>query len=57
MDMNAILTPILTTLYYALIAFIVVLIVYNMIRTRDWKKEIIYVIILIPFLLRLFMLK
>ena len=55
--MNDILTLIITTLYYALIAFIVVLIIYNMIKTRDWKKEIVYVIILIPFLLRLFMLK
>jgi hypothetical protein len=55
--MNAILTPIITTLYYTLIAYIVVLIIYNMIKTRDWKKEIVYVIILIPFLLRLFMLK
>ncbi len=55
--MNAILTPIITTLYYALIAFISGLIIYNMIKTKDWKKEIVYVIILIPFLLRLFMLK
>ena len=55
--MNAILTPIITILYYVLIAFIVVLIIYNMIKTKDWKKEIVYVIILIPFLLRLFMLK
>jgi hypothetical protein len=55
--MNTILTPVITILYYALIAFIVVLIIYNLIKTKDWKKEIIYVIILIPFLLRLFMLK
>jgi len=48
---------IISVLYYALVAFIVVLIVYNAVKTRDWKKEIIYVIILIPFLLRLFMLK
>lgn len=55
--MNAILTPVITVLYYALIAFIVVLIIYNMIKTKDWKKEIVYMIILIPFLLRLLMLK
>ncbi len=55
--MNEILTPVITILYYVLIAFIVVLIIYNMIKTKDWKKEIIYVIILIPFLLRLFFLK
>jgi len=55
--MNAILTPLISTLYYALIAFIVVLIIYNMIKTKDWKKEVVYIIILIPFLLRLFMIK
>lgn len=55
--MNVLLSSAISVLYYALIAFIVVLIVYNLIKTKDWKKEIIYVIILIPFLLRLFMLK
>jgi len=55
--MNAILTSAISVVYYALIAFIVVLIIYNLIKTKDWKKEIVYVIILIPFLLRLFMLK
>jgi len=51
------LTTIITVLYYVLLAFIVVLIIYNMVKTRDWKKEIIYVIILLPFLLRLLMFK
>ena len=55
--MNAILSSAISVVYYALIAFIVVLIIYNLIKTKDWKKEIVYVIILIPFLLRLFMLK
>jgi uncharacterized protein YqhQ len=55
--MNVLISSAISVLYYALIAFIVVLIVYNLIKTKDWKKEIIYVIILIPFLLRLFMLK
>lgn len=53
----AILTTIITIIYYALLAFISVLIIYNLIKTRDWKKEIVYIVILIPFLLRLFMLK
>ncbi|MFH0759967.1 MAG: hypothetical protein V2A67_00515 [Bacteroidota bacterium] len=51
------LTIIITVIYYALLAFISVLIIYNLIKTRDWKKEIVYIVILIPFLLRLFMLK
>ncbi len=50
-------TTIISILYYALVAFIVVLIIYNAVKTRDWKREIIYIVILIPFLLRLFMLK
>ena len=55
--MNAFFTPIISIIYYALIAYLVVLIIYNLIKTKDWKKEIVYVIILIPFLLRLFMIK
>jgi len=51
------LTTIISVLYYALIAFIVVLIIYNMIKSKEWKKEIIYIVILLPFLLRLFLLK
>ena len=51
------LTTLITVIYYALVAFISVLIIYNLVKTRDWKKEIVYVIILLPFLLRLFLLK
>ena len=51
------LTTIITIIYYLLLAFISVLIIFNLIKTRDWKKEIVYIVILIPFLLRLFMLK
>lgn len=52
-----ILTTIISLTYYLFIALISILIIYNLIKTRDWKKEIIYVVILIPFLLRLFFLK
>jgi len=52
-----ILTTIISVIYYLFIAFIAVLIVYNMIKTKDWKKEVIYIVILVPFLLRLFFLK
>jgi len=27
------------------------------VRSRDWKEEVLYVIVLVPFLLRLFRLK
>jgi hypothetical protein len=52
-----ILTTIISAIYYLFIALISVLIIYNLIKTKDWKKEVIYVVILLPFLLRLFFLK
>ena len=51
------LQTIVTILYYALVAFVSVMLIWNLIRTRDWKEEVLYVIVLIPFLLRLFWLK
>jgi hypothetical protein len=51
------LQTLVTFLYYALVAFVSVMLVWNLTRTRDWKEEVLYVIVLIPFLLRLFRLK
>jgi hypothetical protein len=48
---------IVTIIYYCLVAFVSVLLIYNLIKTKDWQKEILTVIVLVPFLLRLFMLK
>lgn len=48
---------IITVIYYLLVAFIAFLIIRNLIRTRSWEKEVLYIVILIPFLLRLFRLK
>ncbi len=53
----AMLQTIVTLLYYALVVFVSVMLIWNLIRTRDWKEEVLYVIVLIPFLLRLFWLK
>jgi hypothetical protein len=39
------------------VAYVAVLLVWNLIRTRKWEEEILYVIVLVPFLLRLFRLK
>ena len=44
-------------LYYLLVAYVVALLVWNFIRSRKWDEELLYVIVLIPFLLRLFRLK
>ena len=46
-----------TVLYYLLVAFVAVMMIWNFIRSKDWKEEVLYVIVLVPFLLRLFMLK
>ena len=46
-----------TVLYYLLVAFISVLLVINLVRSRHWERDVLYVIVLVPFLLRLFRLK
>jgi len=52
-----IINTIISIAYYVLVAFIVGLIIYNLIKSKDWKEEILLVVILIPFLLRIFFLK
>jgi len=44
-------------LYYILVAYVAVLLVWNFIRSRKWDEELLYIIVLMPFLLRLFRLK
>ncbi len=48
---------VVTVLYYLLVAYVSALLVYNLVESREWQKEILYVIVLIPFLLRLLRLK
>ncbi|MCK4431646.1 MAG: hypothetical protein KAW19_10155 [Candidatus Aminicenantes bacterium] len=48
---------IITILYYILTAFIALLIIWNFIKSKKWQEEALYIIILIPFLLRLLRLK
>ena len=52
-----VLMTIITVLYYLLIAYVSVILIWNLIKTRKWEKEILYIIVLLPFLLRLFRLK
>lgn len=51
------LQSVVSFLYYLLVGYVVVLLVWNLLRSRKWDEEILYVIVLIPFLLRLFRLK
>jgi hypothetical protein len=44
-------------LYYALIAFVCVVLITNLVRSKHWEEEVLYVLVLLPFLLRLFRLK
>ena len=48
---------IITVLYYILIAYVAVLMVWNLIKSKKWQDELLYVIILMPFVLRLLRLK
>ena len=48
---------IVTILYYLMTAFIAVLLVWNFLRRNSWQEEALYIIVLIPFLLRLLRLK
>ncbi|MGB9006509.1 MAG: hypothetical protein WCB96_12360 [Candidatus Aminicenantales bacterium] len=47
----------ITILYDLLTALVTFLIVLNFVRAKKWQEEVLYVIILIPFLLRLLRLK
>lgn len=48
---------IVTILYYLLTGAIVALIIHNFIRSKEWQEEVLYILVLLPFLLRLFRLK
>ena len=53
----AILQSFITVLYYVLVGYIAVILLWNFKRTKDWEKELLYLIVLLPFLLRVFRLK
>jgi len=48
---------IITWLYYLIVAYVVVLMAWNLIRSKRWQEEVLYVIVLLPFVLRLLRLK
>lgn len=48
---------IVTFAYYMLTACTTFLLVANFLKTKEWQRELLYVIVLVPFLLRLLMLK
>jgi hypothetical protein len=48
---------IITWLYYLLVAYVVVLMVWNLLKSRKWQEEVLYIVVLLPFVLRLLRLK
>jgi hypothetical protein len=46
-----------TILYYLMTAYIAVLLVWNFLKRKKWQEEVLYLIVLIPFILRLLRLK
>ncbi|MGB9765342.1 MAG: hypothetical protein ACPLZD_08325 [Candidatus Saccharicenans sp.] len=50
-------SAIITILYYFMLGFFSACFIWNFRKTKDWQQEILYLIILLPFLLRLFRLK
>jgi uncharacterized membrane protein len=48
---------VVTLLYYALVAFVSVILAVNLLRSKKWERDVLYVLVLIPFLLRLLRLK
>ncbi len=48
---------IITALYYLMVAFTAGLMIWNLVKSRKWQEEVLYMIVLLPFLLRLLRLK
>lgn len=48
---------IVMVLYYLMTAYIAAMLVWNFLKRKKWQEEVLYVIVLIPFLLRLLRLK
>lgn len=51
------LQTLITVIYYCVVAYVAVILIWNLVRTRKWQEEVLYVIVLLPFLLRLLRLK
>jgi hypothetical protein len=48
---------VVTLLYYALVAMVSIVVIVNLLKSRNWERDALYVIVLLPFLLRLLRLK
>jgi hypothetical protein len=48
---------IVTILYYVMVGYVSLLLLYSLIKSTRWERDVLYILVLIPFLLRLFRLK
>ena len=48
---------VISIVYYLLVAAVAGLMIWNILRSKKWQDEVLYVIVLMPFLLRLLRLK
>jgi len=48
---------IITVLYYLLTGILAVIMIINFFRSKKWQEEVLYILVLMPFLLRLIRLK
>lgn len=55
--MLGVLMNLITIAYYLLVAYVSAALLYCLIKSKSWEKEVLYIVVLIPFLLRLFRLK
>ena len=51
------LQALITLAYYALTAGAAALLLYNFVKARSWEREVLYLIVLVPFVLRVLRLK
>ena len=50
-------SALVTIVYYAMTAYVAVLLIWNFIKSKRWQDEILTLIVLVPFLLRILRLK
>lgn len=48
---------VVTIFYYILSAYSAFIIIWNLLKSKKWQDELLYIIILIPFILRILRLK
>ena len=55
--MSYVMNTFVTLLYYVMAAYVAAMLLWNFARTRRWEQEVLYLLVAIPFLLRLLHLK